>query len=139
MLDTKRLGKQRVETLQIMQVLLELRWDAELGGPVEHTPKGWRTHPAVLMWRGHERALLEYQRLTCAVWVERGFGDTCATKTAGLVAARLLPRQDHPPWMGEDALHRSHQSNLVRKDPALYGPLFPGVPADLPYHWPVRA
>jgi hypothetical protein len=138
-LDTKRLGKQRVETLQIMQVLLEMRWDPHLDRPVEHSPKGWRTHPAVMMWRGHELWLMRYQRLTCAVWVERGFGDTCARKTSGLVAARSLPEQHPPPWLGDEALHRSHQSNLVRKAPELYGPLFPEVPADLPYHWPVRA
>lgn len=138
-LDTKRLGKQRVETLQIMQVLLALRWDPDLGRPVEHPPKGWRNHPAVVMWRRYERALLEYQRLTCAAWVERGFGDTCAAKTAGLVAERSLPERSLPPWVGDDALHRSHQSNLIRKDPEVYAALFPGVPGDLPYHWPVRA
>jgi hypothetical protein len=33
-------------------------------------------------------------------------------------------------------VHRSHQSNLIRKDPAFYGPLFPGVPDDLDYVWP---
>lgn len=138
-LDTKRLGKQRVETLQIMQVLLAMRWDPALDRPVEHLPKGWRTHPAVLMWEGHELALLEYQQLTCAAWTERGFGDTCAVKTAGLVAAGSPGPQTPPPWLGDEALHRSHQSNLIRKAPALYGPLFPGVPDDLPYHWPVRA
>src|SRR4028119_2435475 len=58
-LDTKRLGKQRVETLQIMQVLLAMRWDPTLDRPVEHLPKGWRRHPAVLMWQGHELRLLE--------------------------------------------------------------------------------
>jgi hypothetical protein len=138
-LDTKRLGKQRVETLQIIQVLLAMRWDPALDRPVEHPPRGWRTHPAVLMWQSHELALLEYQRLTCAAWTERGFGDTCAVKTAGLVAARELGRQSPPPWLGDEALHRSHQSNLIRKAPDLYGPLFPGVPDDLPYYWPVRA
>ena len=35
-----------------------------------------------------------------------------------------------------DAMHRAHQSSLLRKDPAHYGPLFPGVPDDLPYYWP---
>ncbi|MGI8613947.1 MAG: hypothetical protein ACR2KL_08425 [Nocardioidaceae bacterium] len=43
-----------------------------------------------------------------------------------------------PPWLGDAELHRSHQSNLIRKDPTRYGPLFPGVPDDLPDVWPVR-
>jgi hypothetical protein len=44
-----------------------------------------------------------------------------------------------PPWLGDSALHRSHQSALLRKDPELYRPWFPGVPDDLPYVWPVRS
>lgn len=42
-----------------------------------------------------------------------------------------------PPWLGMRALHLSHQSNLVRKDPEHYGRLFQNVPGDLPYVWPV--
>ena len=42
-----------------------------------------------------------------------------------------------PPWLGDHALHRSHQSSLVRKDPAHYRRFFPDVPDDLPYVWPV--
>ena len=44
-----------------------------------------------------------------------------------------------PPWLGDPALHRSHQSALLRKDPDFYGPRFPEVPDDLPYVWPVRS
>ena len=43
-----------------------------------------------------------------------------------------------PPWLGDEQFHRSHQSSLLRKDPAHYGPLFSGVPDDLEYVWPVR-
>jgi hypothetical protein len=38
-LDSRRLGKQRVETLQIVRALLVPEY-------------GWRHHPAVLMWKG---------------------------------------------------------------------------------------
>jgi len=41
-----------------------------------------------------------------------------------------------PPWFGDDAVHRSHQSALVRKDPDHYRRYFPDVPDDLPYTWP---
>jgi hypothetical protein len=41
-----------------------------------------------------------------------------------------------PSWL-DDSLCLTHQSNLIRKDPAFYGPLFPGVPNNLPYVWPV--
>ena len=51
----------------------------------------------------------------------------------------MLPLQIHltlPPWLGDLEFHRSHQSSLVRKDPAFYGPVFGDVPNDLPYVWP---
>jgi hypothetical protein len=35
-LDTKRLGKQRVETLQIFQVLVGLRWNPTISPAVHH-------------------------------------------------------------------------------------------------------
>jgi len=40
-LDVKRLGKQRVETYQILKALLG-------------ESKGWRNHPATRMWEGYE-------------------------------------------------------------------------------------
>jgi hypothetical protein len=139
-LDDRRLGKQRVEALQIMQVLTSRRRDPRTGRIEAFAPKGWQNHPAVLMWRGFEASLDAYQRATCAAWTARGFADTCAEKSARLLAAAgLNGPAASPPWLGDQQLHRSHRSNLIRKDPAYYGPLFPGVPPDLPYVWPVVA
>ena len=42
-----------------------------------------------------------------------------------------------PPWLGRRDLHRAYRSALVRKDPEHYLPLFPDVPDDLEYVWPV--
>ncbi len=140
MLDDKRLGKQRVETLQIMQVLTGYRWDNSVGVIGAYEPKGWRNHPAVLMWKGFEPALAEYQRVVCTAWTARGFNDTCARKTAGLLEASGYPTSILlPPWIGQAPLHLSHRSNLIRKDPDVYAPLFVGVPPDLPYVWPVTS
>lgn len=125
-LDDKRLGKQRVETLQIMTALLEGR--------------GWVNHPATKMWRGHEFVLLEYQKACCQHWVdERGFKDTCLDKTTELYFSHpeVHWNDQPPPWLGRKALHLSHQSNLLRKDPEFYGKYFPGVPDNLPYIWPI--
>ena len=138
-LDDRRLGKQRVETLQVMGVLVEAFWDNTTERVTDRVPRGWRSHPVVLMWRGHEGSLLAYQRATCAVWTDRGFNDTCYAKTAALLTHRFGGAPvDPPPWLGDPELHRSHQSNLIRKDPERYGPLFPGVPGDLEYVWPVQ-
>lgn len=85
----------------------------------------------------------------CDIWTESGFGDTCAlTITAGLREAGVDPVRTQPelaasgalpPWLDDEAVHRSHQSALLRKDEEHYRPLFPEIPADLPYVWPVRS
>ncbi len=135
-LDPKRLGKQRVECIQVVRGLTVATY-------------GWRHHPAVKMWRGHLEALGRYALTCCDVWVERGHGDTCAaTLGADLAAAgvatirsqaELADAGELPPWLGDEDFHRSHRSSLVRKDPAHYRPQFPDVPDDLPYVWPAPA
>lgn len=133
LLDDRRLGKQRVEVLQIMRALTR-------------PGHGWRHHPAVKMWRGHEEALASYGDAICREWVRRGHADTCAAKIlhdAGQADVASVRSQQElaragalPSWLGGEELHRSHRSNLVRKDREHYGPLFPDVPDDLPYVWP---
>jgi hypothetical protein len=135
-LDTKRLGKQRVEVIQIVRALTVPGY-------------AWSSHPAVLMWKGYEEALGRYGLTACAVWTERGFGDSCAAtivtdlhaagvtgirKYAELAAAGALPD-----WLFDEAVQLSHRSSLLRKDPEHYGPLFRGTPTDLDYVWPVRS
>lgn len=129
-LDMRRLGKQRVETIQVLRGLVLPTY-------------GWRHHPAVKMWHGYEEALVRYGLDMCAVWTASGRADTCAATLvtdAGLPTVRtqqaLAAAGELPPWLGDEPLHRSHQSALLRKDPELYAPLFPNVPDDLPYVWP---
>lgn len=135
-LDRARLGKQRVENLQIMGTLLGCRFQDDK--IVINKNRGWVNHPAVNMWRGYEFQFLLYQVAIVEEWEARGYEDTCLAKTA-----RLYHFNGHvsysglPPWMGNPTLHISHQSNLIRKDPEHYGPQFPGVPDDLEYYWPV--
>jgi hypothetical protein len=119
-LDDRRLGKQRVETFQILRALT---WPTY----------AWKNHPAVAMWRGFVPALVAYGLESCHEWTRRGYADTVA---AQLLAWGEHPSYDLPPWFGLDEMHRAHQSSLLRKEPAHYGPLFPDVPDDLPYFWP---
>ena len=135
-LDDRRLGKQRVEVLQVLRALTR---------PVY----GWKHHPAVLMWAGHEEALVAYGVAVCREWCRRGHVDTCRTKiveagatggvTRNRTQAELATAGALPPWLGDEALHRSHRSALVRKDPGYYRPRFDGVSDDLDYVWPVRS
>jgi hypothetical protein len=134
-LDPKRLGKQRVEAIQVLRALTVPGY-------------GWRRHPAAAMWAGYEEALVSYGLTVCEAWVRRGHADTTAAtlsadfETAtGLTEVRaqrsLAESGELPPWLGDAEFHRSHQSALVRKDPAFYGHLFGGdVPTELPYVWP---
>lgn len=132
-LDQRRLGKQRVECIQVLRGLTVDGY-------------GWRHHPAVKMWRGHEEALGRYALTCCEVWRESGHADTCAaTIRADLAEAGITePRSQAelaeadalPPWLGDEDFHLSHRSALLRKDPAHYGGRFPDTPDDMPYVWP---
>ena len=123
-LDRQRLGKQRVETLQILRSLSGIT-------------KGWTSHPAVKMWGEHEWILAEYGLVICSEWTKRGYKDTCADKIITMADEYGHAwGKGRPQWLGWEALHLSHRSNLVRKDPTHYGPLFPDVTDDHPYVWP---
>ena len=132
-LDTRRLGKQRVEGLQVLRGLTVPNY-------------GWRHHPAVKMWAGHVEALGRYTFTVCDVWVEQGRADTVAATVAAELAALGLHEVRSQPalaeagalpwWLGDEAFHRSHRSSLLRKDPDHYGAVFADVPDDLPYVWP---
>jgi Pyrimidine dimer DNA glycosylase len=129
-LDVPRLGKQRVETLQVLRAL-------ELGD------YGWQGHPAVRMWRGRTPALVAYGLAVVRVWTALRHTDSTyelivefAPEVEPLAQAELAARGLLPSWLGDERLHRSHRSALVRKDPDFYRPLFGDVPDDLPYHWP---
>jgi len=135
-LDLKRLGKQRVEVIQVIRALTVPGY-------------GWASHPAALMWRGYLEALGRYGFTMCEIWIESGFGDSCAaTIRSDLAAAdvtefrsfaRLSAEGGLPDWLFDPELQRSHQSALVRKNPEHYRKYFPDVPADLGYVWPVRS
>lgn len=74
-LDPRRLGKQRVETIQVLRALTVPGY-------------GWRHHPAARMWTGYEEALVRYGLEICDRWCGLGHGDTCA----GTLVADLSER-----------------------------------------------
>jgi hypothetical protein len=123
-LDSPRLGKQRVEALQVQRAIVLPAY-------------GWQNHPAMRMWRGYIPALTRYALAMVDEWTARGHADS----TRSLIAefdpgAESDDTPALPSWLGDEALHLSHRSNLVRKAPEIYAEIFPGVPPDLPYVWP---
>lgn len=113
-LDWRRLGKQRVECMQILNAL-------------RGASKGWINHPAVRMWRGFEDALETYQAAIIDEWVRRGYKNNM-TGVSHIVYSL-------PTWFGDADFHTSHQSNLLRKDHGHYSQFF-DVRPDLEYIWP---
>lgn len=114
-LDRQRLGKQRVEAQQILNAL-------------QGKSKGWTNHPATRMWRGYEPALMQYMECAIDEWTARGYNNSM---TVTVPASVVLP-----PWIGDERIHASHRSNLIRKDPVHYGSFGWSEGPDVPYHWP---
>lgn len=115
-LDPRRLGKQRVEAKQILNVL-------------EGRSFAWRNHPAVKMWRGYEDALGLYMNECIKEWKRRGYKNTMALYE-GRSPSSL------PPFMGLEVFHASHRSNLLRKDPFFYSRYGWSESDDMAYYWP---
>lgn len=123
-LDNKRLGKQRVEVLQMLN---------KIHGVTKG--KGWTNHPCTKMWQNTPNALVEYGLAICEVWKNKGFKDTCYEKIKFHFKPFLSLKM--PEWLGRDDLHISHQSNLIQKNREFYKPKFPNTPENLEYVWPI--
>tara|TARA_R110002153_G_scaffold81222_4_gene205981 strand:+ start:9283 stop:9732 length:450 start_codon:yes stop_codon:yes gene_type:complete len=114
-LDNKRLGKQRVEALQILKGI--------------YIPDyGWRHHPCVKMWKDYPHALQLYMNACIDEWIDRGFKNT-------MQKARVDSFTELPSWFGNELFHDTHKSNLLRKDINFYVQYNWVVPMDLPYYW----
>ncbi|MCU1573561.1 MAG: hypothetical protein JWO93_1643 [Micrococcaceae bacterium] len=126
-LDRARLGKQRVETLQVLRALVIPDY-------------GWRSHPAVRMWMGYVPALTRYGLVMADEWIARGGADSTRGNILEFAPEADAPDADGslamPSWLGNEDLHRSHRSNLIRKAPELYAEAFPEDDGELPYLWP---
>jgi hypothetical protein len=128
-LDYKRLGKQRVEVKQLLLAL-----GVRIGNHVPRANSAWRNHPCAVMWSKYPAALVEYGICVCKEWRSRGYNDILLEQFEA--ADNYMPEAVNPWWLGLDALHESHKSNLVRKDPKYYAHQFPGVGPMEGYYWP---
>lgn len=107
-LDDKRLPNQANEALTIYRTLTGYYPSRKNG-----MPGGWPNHPAVLMWRGYEAALLHYRHACIIECARRGIVRNFAV--VPLPGAYTLP-----PWWGRADIHASHRAMLCRKDARQY-------------------
>jgi hypothetical protein len=135
-LDIKRLGKQRVEGLQILNANDKWRRGVKAG---------WQNHPASVMWRTYDAALIMYTLTMCERWVELGYSDTVADRLHTLYPASCDFIDTYPdavampPWIDDPQLCYTHKCNLVRKHPEHYLRFWPLIPAEpVAYYWPIE-
>lgn len=94
-LDKRRLGKQRVEAKQIIEI-------------VEYNGKGWSKHPCVVMYRPYLNYLKMYYNTSLEKFELRGGqNNVCQFMDYDEVIV--------PPWIGNESFHNSHLANLMRK------------------------
>jgi hypothetical protein len=121
-LDNKRLGKQRVECLQLLNKLLG-----------KNTGKAWEHHPALLQWVEYEKYLALYMYRMIEEWKSRGFQNTMEVPCE----VDLSLSENDIPWITEE-LMMSHKSRLLQKDLKFYSQYDWDVPMNLEYVWPKR-
>ena len=109
-LDRQRLGKQRVEVWQMLRALT---------GQTD----GWRNHPCVKAWEGHEPSLAVFGMVCCREWIGRGYKDTTLPKIVDLWRRLPVPTGfGTRPWQGNGTdIHSAYRALLLHKDPDHYG------------------
>lgn len=106
-LDVKRLGKQRVEAMQMINAIE--------GVPTKSGKvyRGWHNHPCTRMWRPYVSALKLYTNVVITEWINRGYRNSIPFYVIDVDVV-------YPHWLGNELFHRSHQSNLYHKLPTYY-------------------
>ena len=128
-LDPRRLGTQRLEGFQILRCNLGL------------TQGGWSNHPATLMWRGYEVALMDYTVCICQEWISRGYEDNLLPRLRTLQDEHSLGTEHIlTPWLSVpgEPLQQSHQAALMAKMPQWYSRFNWPVEPQVAYWWPTQ-
>ena len=116
-LDYRRLGKQRVEGMQIINAI------------ENPNPQGWKNHPITIMWTPYIEILKDYTNVIIQEWIDRGYNNN-------MEFYPKPPATYHMPvWLGDERLHSSHRANLLRKDPEWYGKYGWIENSESPYVW----
>ncbi len=102
-LDRARLGKQRLEVRQMLNVLKS---------PSGKT--GWLNHPCTQQWKYNHNSLVEYGLAICSEWIARGYKDNQYPIIKGMYDKTLTTNL--PGWLGREEFHSSHRQTLLSKN-----------------------
>lgn len=130
-LDKKRCWKQVLETSQILKCLKLTREGS--------TTHGWRNHPAVLMWKNYESALVDYYNAFWEVSVNKW--KVKVNKLQKMEKISFPGCLGLPIWFGYDRIHSSHRGRLLAKDFEYYsqfGWKEKPISESDGYFWPVK-
>lgn len=158
-LDRQRLGKQRVEVLQILQAIKfgEYRYkilsglnshiwkpcpkeyltDPPFHSLVQKTP--WYNHPAVVQWRNFIESLCIYGLAICNEWIKRGYQDNLANRIISFAPHGIHTGVvEMPQWIGLEKFHSSHRAALLAKNFDYYKQFGWAEKPEINYYWPSK-
>lgn len=116
-LDRQRLGCQRKEAMQILDIL-------------NGKYSAWKNHPAVIMWQGYENALIEYRNCILYEWEQRGYKN--------VLSKYLNPGPViYPNWFSDEKVFSSHRAALLYKNLDWYKQFNWAEKPELNYFWPL--
>jgi len=121
-LDYKRLGKQRVEARQIINVIMQIKMGKDA------SDVAWGNHPAIYLWYDYLPALIEYYNIIVKEWISRGYENNMT-----LMGCPSIVK--YPPWLGRKDFHDAHKSKLLQKDYEYYKQFGWDVDLNLEYVW----
>lgn len=130
-LDYRRLGKQRVECWQILNILLTLKIHP-------NTKLAWMNHPAVLMWKGYEYQLCKYGIEISKNWINRGYKDSMLPKFQSWLRRINYFDKEYPKWFKNEKFFSAHRAALLFKDKNYYKKFKWKEKAKLEYIWPIN-
>lgn len=115
-LDRLRLGKQRLEVLQMLMAMLV------------PSREGWRNHPCTKLWRGYSNSLVHYGVCVCEEWRKRGYVDNLLPQIRAYevrVRGFTLEESPRPRWTDDVRVHIMYRRRLITKDLRYYVWKFP--------------
>lgn len=126
-LDYQRLGKQRVEAKQVIDIL---EYYDEHGVMPD---QGWTDHKVTKMWKGHTKALKCYFNEVVKYWIKRGYKNNyelyenveceiirCHFDGKKAIFEKQANKDTFPLWFSFPPFHFSHRAALYMKDSSYY-------------------